>query len=72
MLEEIKEVLIKVTKLDPVIMHMMNAFRAELLACDESLKAELNKHYGINLVLYLLTHAHTPRPPNLFYMMLRG
>lgn len=50
--------LVNVTQLEPELQRMFGAFRAELLARDDKLKAELDALYGIEIDLSLLT-AHT-------------
>lgn len=59
-LAEKKGTLINVEQLEPELMNMVNAFRAELLARDDKLKADLDALYGIDLDLSLLnSHTHT-------------
>ncbi len=56
---EKKGVLINVEQLEPELMNMVGAFRAELLARDDKLKADLDALYGIELDLNLLNeHTH--------------
>jgi hypothetical protein len=55
---EKKSVLINVDQLEPELMNMVGAFRAELLARDDKLKADLDALYGIELDLNLLNE-HT-------------
>lgn len=56
---EKKGVLINVDQLEPELMNMVGAFRAELLARDDKLKADLDALYGIELDLNLLNeHTH--------------
>lgn len=57
-LAEKRGTLINVQQLEPVLMQMVSAFRAELLARDDKLKAELDSVYGIDTDLSLLTE-HT-------------
>lgn len=54
-LAEKRGTLINVQQLEPALMQMVSAFRAELLARDDKLKAELDSVYGINTDLTLLT-----------------
>lgn len=53
-LAEKKGLLINVTQLEPELMNMVSAFRAELLARDDKLKGELDVLYGIDLDISLL------------------
>lgn len=56
---EKKGVLVNVEQLEPELMNMVGAFRAELLARDDKLKADLDALYGIELDLNLLNeHTH--------------
>lgn len=56
---EKKGVLINVEQLEPELMNMVGAFRAELLARDDKLKDDLDALYGIELDLNLLNeHTH--------------
>lgn len=55
---EKKGVLINVEQLEPELINMVTAFRAELLARDDKLKADLDALYGIDLDLQLLNE-HT-------------
>lgn len=55
---EKKGVLVNVSQLEPELMNMIGAFRAELLARDDKLKTELDTLYGIDLDVSLLNE-HT-------------
>jgi hypothetical protein len=60
MVAEKKGLLVNVEQLEPELMNMVSAFRAELLSRDDKLKADLDALYGIELDLNLLneyTHA---------------
>lgn len=57
---EKKALLINVEQLEPELMNMVSAYRAEMLARDDKLKADLDALYGIDLDLKILneyTHA---------------
>ena len=57
---EKKGLLVNVEQLEPELMNMVSAFRAELLSRDDKLKADLDALYGIELDLNLLNeHTHT-------------
>ena len=51
---EKRGLLVNVEQLEPELMNMISAFRAELLARDDKLKADLDALYGIELDLNLL------------------
>jgi transcriptional regulator with XRE-family HTH domain len=56
---EKKGVLINVEQLEPELMNMISAFRGELLARDDKLKADLDALYAIDLDLNILNeHTH--------------
>lgn len=55
---EKRGVLINVAQLEPELMNMIGAFRAELLARDDKLKDELDALYGIDVDLSMLNE-HT-------------
>jgi hypothetical protein len=56
---EKKALLINVEQLEPELMNMVSAFRAELLARDDKLKADLDALYAIELDLKILNeHTH--------------
>ena len=57
-LAEKRGMLINVQQLEPVLMQMVSAFRSELLARDDKLKAALDSFYGIDIDLRLLSE-HT-------------
>lgn len=55
---EKRGVLVNVSQLEPELMNMVGAFRAELLARDDKLKDELDTLYGIDVDLSVLNE-HT-------------
>lgn len=57
-LAEKRGMLINVQQLEPMLMQMVSAFRSELLARDDKLKADLDSFYGIDIELRLLSE-HT-------------
>lgn len=59
MVSEKRGMLVNVEQLEPELMNMISAFRGELLARDDKLKADLDALYAINLDLNLLNeHTH--------------
>lgn len=59
MVAEKRGTLVNVEQLEPELMNMVGAFRAELLARDDKLKADLDALYDIDLDLKLLNeHTH--------------
>lgn len=59
LVSEKRGLLVNVEQLEPELMNMISAFRAELLARDDKLKDDLDALYGINLDLNLLNeHTH--------------
>ncbi|WP_192878422.1 MarR family transcriptional regulator [Parvibium lacunae] len=57
-LAEKRGLLVNVAQLEPELINMVGAFKAELLARDDKLKTELDALYGINLDVSLLNE-HT-------------
>jgi DNA-binding transcriptional regulator LsrR (DeoR family) len=57
---EKRGVLINVEQLEPELMNMIGAFRAELLARDDKLASELSTLYGIDVDVTIINeHTHT-------------